>query len=262
MAARPLSNPPRILAIHAHPDDVEIQVAGTLGLLKQKGCVITIATMTPGDCGTAELSAEEISRVRRAEARKAADLIGADYVCVEFRDLAIVHDNESRRRVTEVVRRARPDIVFTAPPIDYMSDHEVTSRLVRDACFAASAPNYSTHQWEPAPPTDAIPYLYYVDPVDGMDWYGNQQPPHFLVDVTSTFDLKRDMLACHESQRNWLRRQHGIDEYMDMQQRWSAHRGQQYGGGAEYAEGFTQHKGHPFPGDNVLATLIAGVKEC
>lgn len=259
MASRTFSSPPRILAIHAHPDDVEIQIAGTLGLLKQKGCPITIVTMTPGDCGSAEMGPEEISRVRRAEAKKAADLIGADYLCAEFRDLAIVHDNDSRRRVAEIVRRVRPDIVFTAPPIDYMSDHEVTSLLVRDACFAASAPNYTTHQWDPAPPTDQIPYLYYVDPIDGMDWYGEQQRVHYLVDITSTFELKRDMLACHESQRNWLRRQHGIDEYMDMQQRWSTHRGQQ--AGVKYAEGLTQHKGHPFPGDNVLATLIDGVKK-
>jgi LmbE family N-acetylglucosaminyl deacetylase len=141
-----------------------------------------------------------------------------------------------------------------------MSDHEVTSLLVRDACFAASAPNYVTQQWDPAPPTERIPYVYYVDPVDGMDWYAHQQPVHYLVDITSTFDIKRQMLACHESQRNWLRRQHGIDEYMDMQQRWSSHRGRQLGLGATYAEGLTQHKGHPFPGDNVLATLISGVK--
>ena len=256
MAARALSNPPRILAIHAHPDDIEIQVAGTLALLKEQGCHITIATMTPGDCGSAEMSAEEISRVRRGEAKAAAAHLGAACVCLEFRALAIVHDTESRRRVAEVVRRARPDIVFTAPPVDYMSDHEITSLLVRDACFAASAPNYTTHQWDPAPPTTNIPYLYYVDPIEGIDWYGNTLPPHFLIDISTTFELKHRMLACHESQRNWLRRQHGIDEYMDMSQRWSAKRGQQMGNGVEYAEGFTQHRGHPFPGDNVLKTLL------
>ena len=114
---------PRILAIHAHPDDIEFQCGGTLALLKQKGCSITIATMTAGDCGSAEVGAEEISRLRREEACRSAELLGADYLCLEFLDVSIVLDNPSRRKVTEVVRRTRPDLVITAPPIDYMSDH-------------------------------------------------------------------------------------------------------------------------------------------
>ena len=97
----------RILAIHAHPDDVEFQCAGTLGLLKQLGHHITIATMTPGDCGSAEMGRAEISRVRREENRQSALLLGADYLCLEFNDLSIVHDNDSRRKVTETLRRVR-----------------------------------------------------------------------------------------------------------------------------------------------------------
>src|SRR5579864_3646594 len=178
----------RILAIHAHPDDVEFQCAGTLARLKRAGCAITIATMTAGDCGSAELAPVDISRVRRAEARAAADLLGAEYMCLEFQDLAIVHDNDGRRRVTEAVRRARPDIVLTGPPVDYMSDHEMTSRLVRDACFAASAPNYTTQQWEPAAPLQKIPHLYYVDSIGGIDPFGNEIEPEFIIDVTATFE--------------------------------------------------------------------------
>ena len=140
----------RVLAIHAHPDDIELQCAGTLLRLKQLGCQVSVETMTPGDCGSAELSSEEISAVRRREAQQSASLLGADYTCLEFRDLSIVIDNDSRRRVTEVIRRTRPDLVITAPPVDYMSDHEMTSRLVRDGCFNASCPNYKTQQWDPA----------------------------------------------------------------------------------------------------------------
>ncbi len=249
------TTPVRVLAIHAHPDDIEIQCAGTLLRLKQLGCTISMATMTPGDCGSAELSCDEIAAVRRAEAQRAADLIGADYTCVEFRDLSIVHDNDSRRRVTEVIRRTRPDIVLTAPPVDYMSDHEVTSRLVRDACFNASCPNYATLQWDPAPATRKIPHLYYVDAIEGIDWYGRPQPTDFILDITSTFERKLEMLACHASQRDWLRRQHGLDEYLDGCRRWSASRGQAIG--VEYGEAFTQHCGHPYPHDNVLLALLS-----
>lgn len=252
----PKTSTPRILAIHAHPDDIEIQCAGTLLKLKERGCSITLATMTPGDCGSAELGSEEISAVRRGEAKKAADLMGADYHCLEFRDLSITHDNDSRRRVTEIIRRVRPDIVITAPPVDYMSDHEMTSRLVRDACFNASCPNYATQQWDPAPAHAGVPYLYYVDAIEGVDWYGNKQPVDFIVDISETFEKKLEMLACHDSQRAWLRRQHGLDEYLDGCRRWSAARGQEIG--AAYGEAFRQHRGHPYPHDNRLVELLKG----
>src|SRR5947209_14557275 len=158
-----MAQPIRVLALHAHPDDLEFQCAGTLAVLRRAGCDVTMATMTPGDCGSAEHDAEAIAAIRRGEARASADLIGAGYVCLEFRDLAVFNDDESRRRVTEALRRARPDIVLTAPPIDYLCDHEMTSVLVRDACFTAPIPNYATRQWEPAPALDRIPYLYFVD---------------------------------------------------------------------------------------------------
>lgn len=233
---------------------MEFQCAGTLALLAAAGHAITIATMTPGDCGTREMGPDEIAAVRRGEARRAAELIGARYLCLEFRDLSIVVDNDSKRRVTEIVRRTRPDIVFTAPPVDYMDDHEATSHLVRAAAFNASCPNYATRQWDPAPPTEKIPHLYYVDAVEGADLWGQPIAPHFYVDVTSVFETKRTMLAQHASQRNWLRAQHGVDEYLDNQQRWSAARGREIG--VQYAEGFRQHLGHPYPHDNVLAELL------
>ena len=141
----------RVLALHAHPDDIEFQCSGTLILLREAGCEVVIATMTPGDCGSAEHDAEAISAIRRDEARAAAALIGAEYLCLEFRDMAIFNDDESRRRVTEALRRVQPAIILTAPPSDYIADHEMTSLLVRDACFSASCPNYTTRQWEPAP---------------------------------------------------------------------------------------------------------------
>lgn len=244
----------RVFAIHAHPDDLEFQCAGTLALLKQRGCEILMATMTAGDLGSAELEPAEISRIRRGEAAKSAELLGAEYQCLEFSDLSICFDNESRHRVAEAIRRATPDLVITAPPMDYMSDHEMTCRLVRDACFNASVPNYSTRQWDPAPPLKTIPHLYYVDPIEGVDYFGQPIEPGFVVDISSTFDLKQKMLACHDSQRAWLRQQHGIDEYLESCRRWSETRGREIN--AVYGEAFTQHKGHPYPGDNRLLELL------
>ena len=244
----------RVLAIHAHPDDVEFQCAGTLALLGQAGCHLTIATMTPGDCGSVEHDAEAIAAIRRREAKEAADLLGAEYHCLEFRDLSIFSDDLSRRRVVEFLRHVRPDIILTAPPVDYLADHEATHLLVRDACFIAPIPNYATRQWEPAPALERIPHLYLVDPLEGRDREGNPIPPDFHVDVSDVWQLKCRMLECHASQRNWLLRQHGIDEYLDSQRAWSAHRGSEIG--VLYAEGFRQYKGHPYPKNNRLLDLI------
>ena len=244
----------RILAIHAHPDDIEFQCAGTLALLKRRGHHITMATMTAGDCGSAEHTRAQIATIRRDEARAAAELLGADYFCLEFEDLCIVDDNHSRQRVTEFLRQVQPDIVITAPPVDYMTDHELTSLLVRQATFNGPIPNYETGTATPACAMGAIPHLYYVDPLEGMDYFGHPQPADFHIDISEVFNLKRDMLACHASQRNWLLRQHGIDEYLEAQRRWSAKRGQDIG--VSYAEAFRQHRGHPYPHDNILLDLI------
>lgn len=245
----------KILAIHAHPDDIEIQCAGTLLKLKQLGCRVSVATMTPGDKGSDELSADEISAVRRAEARAAATMMDVDYTCLEFRDLSIVFDNDSRRRIAEFLRRQQPDIVFAPPPVDYMHDHEITSQLVRDACFNAAVPNYRTQQWDPAPHCTSIPYLYYVDAVEGTDHFGARHPVDLIVDISDVIDRRLELLACHASQRDWLRRQHGIDEYIIASRRWAAQRGSEIDAG--YGEGFRQYKGHPHPTDDLLSRLLS-----
>ncbi len=248
----------RIVCLHAHPDDAEFLAGGTLALLRQAGHTVVILTMTSGDCGSAELSPEQIARVRREEAKRSAALIDADYICLEFRDLSIVFDNHTRRSVAEVLRRTRPAIVLTAPPVDYMPDHEITSLLLRDACFNAATPNYCTFMPNPAPALEKIPYLYYVDAVNGTDYFGSRIEPEFVIDITASFELKLKMLSCHESQRSWLMRHHGVDEYLEACRRNSAARGQLIG--VEYGEGFRQHKGHPYPNDNVLLELLPGRK--
>src|SRR5262249_24940324 len=155
----------RILAIHAHPDDVEILAGGTMALLAAAGHSITIVSMTPGDCGSADLPSEEIAAIRRTEAGAAAARIRAGDPRAGFRDLSIFNDDASRRRVVEILRKTRPNVVITSSPIDYMCYHEATSALVRDACFAAPARNYMTRDVQAAAPLPAIPHLYFMDPV-------------------------------------------------------------------------------------------------
>ncbi len=172
--------------------------------------------------------------------------------------MAIFNTDESRRRVTELIRRTRPEIVLTAAPVDYLCDHETTSVLVRDACFAASAPNYRTNASGPAPTLNAIPHLYFVDPVGGVDRFGIVIEPDFVVDVTATFETKRRMLAAHASQRDWLKKQHGIDDYLDMMERWTRERGSL--AGVDYGEGFRRYPGRPYPRTPLLEELLSSAR--
>jgi len=244
----------RILAIHAHPDDTEILAGGTLNLLASKGHKITVVTMTPGDCGSADLSAEEIASVRRQEAQHAAAMIGAEYFCAEFRDFAFYSDDPSRRRVVEVLRKVRPDLILTASPVDYMADHEAASMLVRDACFGAPVKNFATGAERPAPPLASIPHLYFMDPIGGVDREGKPVLPDFVVDVEPFFEEKKMMLAKHKSQREWLLKHHGIDDYLDMMERWTRECGRR--AGVEFGEGFRIYKGHPYPQNPLLEELL------
>ena len=139
-----------------------------------------------------------------------------------------------------------------------MTDHEITSVLVREACFSASVPNYSTRQWNPAPPLTTIPYLYYVDAVEGIDWFGQPQPPDFIVDVTPVFELKQNMLACHESQRELAPQAAWHRRIPRAGARWSAARGREIG--VKYGEAFRQHTGHPYPHDDRLGELVGGFR--
>jgi LmbE family N-acetylglucosaminyl deacetylase len=247
-----------VVSVLAHPDDAEFLCAGTLiRLAQQHGWVVHIASMTPGNCGSATLPPEEISSMRRAEAARAAALIGAHYHCLEERDLLIRYEQRPLESVTRLLRRIRPDIVLTHSPSDYMLDHEMTSTLARAAVFAAPVPNFLADRGAAAP-LPRIPHLYYLDPIEGKDIFGQEVPPAFCIDISEVIDTKSAMLACHASQREWLLRHHGMDQYLQTMRAWSAKRGQACG--VAFAEGFRQHLGHGYPQDNILGQLLGSLR--
>jgi len=247
-----------VLALMAHPDDAEFTCAGTMARLhREHGWRVAIATMTPGDCGSASLGPDAISRLRIEEARAAAAILDAEYLCAGLRDLSIFYDRDALLRATEIVRRVAPDLVITHGPQDYMVDHEMTSRLVRTACFGGPIPNFYTDAASPAQPTGAVPYLYYADAVEGHDIFGQAIEPSTVVDVTGVMAIKERMLCCHASQRDWLKVHHGMDEYVESMRRWMAMRGEPVG--VQYAEAFRQHRGHAYPADDLLASLLPSV---
>lgn len=245
----------RLLVAMAHPDDAEILAGGTLFHLRRRGWELGILTMTSGDCGSATHTKEEISAIRLAEAREAAALLGAWYGCVGLQDIEIFANAENIRRVVEMMRQFDPDAVITHSPVDYMLDHEETSKLARAAAFALAMPLYQTGRPAASKPGRATPALYYADPVEGIDQTGARLHPTFYVDITGTIGDKREMLSRHRSQREWLRAHHGVDEYLNRMTEWAAG----YGGecGAEFAEGFRQHLGHGYPHEPLLQEALA-----
>ncbi len=246
-----------ILAALAHPDDVEFLCGGVLiRLAKEHGWSIHVATSTAGDCGSTEYPPQEIARIRRAEGAAAAKAIGATYHCLELLDLRVIYNEESVEKAARLINEVRADVVITHSPEDYHLDHEQTSKIVRAATFAAPIPNF-LHGRHVHPPVDRIPHLFYCDPLEGKDIYGRRVEPAFRIDITSAIELKAKMLECHESQRAWLRKHHGVDNLVQSMRDWSA--SQAKGTAAQYAEGYRQHLGHSYPQDNILGALLGTI---
>ncbi len=242
------------LAVLAHPDDAEFLCAGTLArLAREHGYAVHIATLTAGDCGSADAAPDEIAATRRAEAAAAARAVGAHYHCLEERDLRVIYGEVPLEKVVRLLNRVRPTVVFTHSPADYHLDHEQTSKLTRAATFAAPIPNFLYGKPGDAP-LERIPHLYYCDPLDGVDIYGRPVEPAVRVDISAVIDAKADMLGCHASQRAWLRKHHGVDDLVESMRAWAAAQGA--AAGLAFAEGFRQHKGHSYPQACLLAELL------
>lgn len=241
------------LSLLAHPDDAEFLCGGSLARLAQLGWEIHIAVASPGDCGTSTLSQDEIAAIRRQEGKTAAELIGAQFHCLEERDLNVVFDRASIPKAIDLLRKVAPSLLFAHPRFDYMLDHEQTHLLARAAAFAYAIPNASKL---PVIAGSQVPWLYYCDPPEMLEPYtGVRVRPTTWIDVSGVIELKQSMLAAHTSQREWLRAHHGMDEYLDSMRRHSASRGEECG--KAFAEAFVQHLGHPFPREDLLAHLLS-----
>jgi LmbE family N-acetylglucosaminyl deacetylase len=241
----------RVLSFMAHPDDAEILCSGTLIRLADAGWEVHIASLTCGDCGTMSETRWDIGARRTGEARAAAALIGAVYHCLDERDCMVVYDKPTLQKSIDLFRRVAPTLVFLHHPADYMMDHVVASYIGRQASFVYGAPNVSEF---PLREGSRVPHLYYCDTMEGIDPLGRPVEPTTLIDISEVLDKKTEMLACHASQREWLRTYHGTDEYLDAMRRHAAMRGRQIGVTA--AEGFIQHRGHAYPRNDLLAELF------
>jgi LmbE family N-acetylglucosaminyl deacetylase len=217
----------RVLAVSAHPDDLEILCGGTLARFVAEGHQVTMCHVSRGDRGSFVNTMEEIAAIRDGEAAAAAKVIGAEHVNLGLSDGEVNSaDPAQKNLVIDLIRKTKPDLVITHHPGDYMPDHVETSKLVEDASFVATLPLYETTE----PVHTKVAALYYMDTLAGLGF-----SPTEYVDTTSTVATKLDALAQHKSQVEWLRDHDGVD-VLEQALTVSAFRGFQ--AGTAYAEGF------------------------
>jgi LmbE family N-acetylglucosaminyl deacetylase len=216
----------RVLAVGAHPDDLEILCGGTLAKYARRGDHVTMAIATNGEVGSATLPKAAIAEQRRLEALASAAVIGAELIWMNHPDEFLFSTEATRLDFLNLVRSARPDVVLTHAPCDYHPDHLATGQILWDIRVMTTVPNIKTA----APPCEKIPEIYYFDTIAGIGFV-----PQYYVDVTATHSLKKQMLACHKSQAGWLEEQYKIS-YLDFVEYTGRYRGLQCG--VSFAECF------------------------
>lgn len=218
-----------VLAIGCHPDDMEINCAGTLAKCVKRGDKVTVCHVANGDLGHAIIQPKELREMRIGEAKKAGALAGIEVITCDIGDVMVYEGSkEQRDKVVDVIRKVDPDFIITHAPNDYMPDHVAVSRLVFDASFAASVPHYKTS----VDAVSKVTPIYYMDNLAGLGFI-----PTEYVDISDEIDLKLEMLECHESQLKWMRDHDHID-FADFVKTCAKYRGLQ--SNCQYAEGFTQ----------------------
>lgn len=229
----------RVLAVGAHPDDIEFLYSGTLLLLKKNGWEIHMWNLANGSAGSKTLGPEAIAAKRWEEAQASARILGASIHPPLFSDLGIFYDAKSLARVASVVREIDPAIILTHPPSDYMEDHENTCRLVVTAGMAKGIPNFLV-----APPCEAKASpvaLYHVPPMGCKTGLNESVFPSLFVNIGSVIPQKVQMLLTHDSQISWLRQTQTMQHLEDVILAESKAMGK-LSGVFDCAEAFTPHQ--------------------
>ena len=162
-----------ILALGAHPDDVEVHVGGILALATDRGMKAGILDLTSGDLGT-----RGTAETRRSEAQEAARILGVPRIVLDFPDGRFTEEEVYRLRLMAELRRLRPRVVILPAPEDRHPDHRRAHRLAREAAYYAGLKNY---------PCDGAPWR-----PEALAWAGgeNPGPPDLLVDVSAVWERR------------------------------------------------------------------------
>jgi LmbE family N-acetylglucosaminyl deacetylase len=230
-----------VLAIGAHPDDVDAFCGGTLALLAGRGATVHVAVATGGEGGIPGEEAEAARAIRLAEGERAAEILGAaSFTWLGMHDQAATESLEARATLADLVRRLGADLLITHPPGDYHADHRAVHDLVFAMRIGACAANVGSE-----PPLHAAPDLAYMDSAQGIGF-----DPEVWIDVSATIETKRRMLRAHESQRTLG----GDTELMPLIESLARFRGDQRG--CRYAEAFRGCGAWPTPDGGIRRLVL------
>ena len=200
-----LKTPARVLSIHAHPDDQEFTVAGTLAKWAREGSEIVTICLTRGDAGSnqftpADMTRARLAKIREEEQRAACRVLGiADVVLLDYEDGVLTPSIDMRRALTRLIRRYRPHTVVCGDPTmrfygnRYMNhpDHRVASDVALDAVF----PSAETRFIFPELLEEGLA-PHHVREV----WLHGSSRSDTFVDIAATLDVKVQALREHKSQ--------------------------------------------------------------
>lgn len=178
-----------ILAIGAHPDDVELGCGATIAKEIANGKKVGILDLTRGELGT-----RGTAEIRDKEAARAAKILGVDFrKNLEFPDGFLVNNPASQLEIIKIIRKYKPEVVFCNAIDDRHIDHPKASKMVADACFLSGLRKIETllegqkqEAWRPR-------HVYHY-----IQW--KNITPDFVVDVTGFMNKKMEAIMAYESQ--------------------------------------------------------------
>jgi LmbE family N-acetylglucosaminyl deacetylase len=168
----------------------------------------------------------------------AAALLGATFHEALTDDLDVFYTPELVARTAAVVREVAPDILLTQPLEDYMEDHMIMGRIASTAAFVRGMRNFVTRP--PVPPVEEDVVLYHAQPTGHRTRMRRLVRPEIYVDVSPVLQRKRELLAQHASQKDWLDRSQGYDSYLNASRERDAELGR-ISGVFSHAEGWRRH---------------------
>ncbi len=188
----------RIMTIGAHPDDCELTTGGTCLLYASLGHKVKYVYATNGDAGHQTLSGPELAAVRAREAAAGCAVGGFEYEILDNHDGYLEADIRNRDKLIRIIRRFRPDLIFTHRTNDYHTDHRAAGLLVQSTSYLLMVPNI-------CPDTPALDYAPIM--MNVADSFLKPIPfeATVAVRIDSVFAKKMQMIACHRSQfYDWL----------------------------------------------------------
>lgn len=172
-----------VVCVGAHPDDPETGCGGTLAKLVAGGHRVSIVYLTRGEAGLKDGDSETTSRVRTAEALRAAAVLGARAIFANQIDGQTSTNRQDSLQFTALLASLQPDIVFTHWPLDTHRDHRNTAQLVYEA-------------WESL--EESFTLVYY-EVMTGVQTHHFE--PNCFVDISSAVTQKRSAIYAHECQK-------------------------------------------------------------